>query len=190
MNQPNTRYSIRALCEGAIMVALATILSLIRLFRLPNAGSINLSMLPIFIYCCRWGWKESFLMTLAYAILQLFVDGAYGWGPVSIIFDYLLAFPVLSVAALFHKFKNGIYPGIALAGFLRFVCHFISGATAFRITAPTALFNSTFTNPYLYSAIYNVSFIALDCVLCICILALLRVPLKRQLVPQNTSSGQ
>lgn len=78
MKAQKSHYSIRALCEGAIMVALATILSLIRLFRLPNAGSINLSMLPIFIYCVRWGWKESFLMTMAYAVLQLFVDGAYG----------------------------------------------------------------------------------------------------------------
>lgn len=185
MKAQKSHYSIRALCEGAIMVALATILSLIRLFRLPNAGSINLSMLPIFIYCVRWGWKESFLMTIAYAVLQLFVDGAYGWGPVSIIFDYLLAFPVLSVAALFNRMKGGMYIGTAVGCALRFVCHFISGATAFRITAPTELFNSTFTNPYLYSAIYNASFIAVDCAICICILALLSVPLKRQLTLQN-----
>ena len=40
---------LRALCEGAIMVALAYVLSFIKLFELPQGGSIDIGMLPIFL---------------------------------------------------------------------------------------------------------------------------------------------
>ena len=186
MTQSKTIHTaVRALCEGAIMVALATILSLFRLFQLPQGGSVNLGMLPIFIYCCRWGWKQSVLTALAYGLLQIVVDGASGWGLVCILLDYILAFTVLSTASLFNRMKGGIYIGVTVACVLRFVCHFISGVTAFRILAPTELFNTTFTNPYIYAAAYNGSFLAIDLALCLVILALLRVPLKKQLTVQG-----
>ena len=42
------RQSVRMLCEGAVMVALALVLNQLKIFRLPNGGSITLEMLPIF----------------------------------------------------------------------------------------------------------------------------------------------
>lgn len=46
---------LRALCEGAIMVALATALSYLKLLELPQGGSVCIGMLPIFLYSARWG---------------------------------------------------------------------------------------------------------------------------------------
>ena len=40
----------RMLCEGAIMVALALILGLMKVFELPQAGSISLEMLPLLLF--------------------------------------------------------------------------------------------------------------------------------------------
>ena len=37
----------RIICEAAIFIAMAEILSLIKLYEFPNGGSINLGMLPI-----------------------------------------------------------------------------------------------------------------------------------------------
>ena len=42
---------VYALCEGAIMVALATALSYVKLMELPQGGSVCIGMLPIFLYC-------------------------------------------------------------------------------------------------------------------------------------------
>ena len=53
------RTKTRALTEGAIMVALATALSYVKFFELPNGGSVCIGMVPILIYCIRWGWKAS-----------------------------------------------------------------------------------------------------------------------------------
>ncbi len=66
-----TQTKTRALTEGALMVAAATALSYVKLLELPQGGSVCIGMLPIFLYCARWGCKESFLASFAYGLLQL-----------------------------------------------------------------------------------------------------------------------
>ena len=170
---------LRALCEGAIMVALATALSYVKFFELPQGGSVCIGMLPIFLYCARWGWKESFLASFAFGLLQLIFDGAYAWGPTSMLLDYILAYGVLGVACFFRRMKGGVFVGMTVASVCRFLIHFISGVTIYRIYEPTTLFNATFTNPYIYSAVYNGSFMVIDLALCLVIMALLYKPLRR-----------
>ena len=61
---------LRALCEGAIMVALATALSYLKLLELPQGGSVCIGMLPIFLYSARWGVGPAFLTSFAYGLLR------------------------------------------------------------------------------------------------------------------------
>ena len=72
---------LRALCEGAVMVALAQVLSYVKLFELPQGGSVGIGMLPIFIYCARWGFGPGMLASIVYSFLQLMFDGGFaiGW---------------------------------------------------------------------------------------------------------------
>ena len=123
---------LRALCEGAIMVALATALSYLKLLELPQGGSVCIGMLPIFLYSARWGVGPAFLTSFAYGLLQLLLDGAYAWGPTSMLLDYLLAFGVLGVAGFFHGKKGGVYIGTVLGCVCRFIIHFISGVVRKR----------------------------------------------------------
>ena len=53
--------TLRALTEGAIFVALAQVISYLKLFELPQGGSITVAMLPIFLYCARWGFGPGLL---------------------------------------------------------------------------------------------------------------------------------
>ena len=105
------KLTLRCLCEGAIMLALAQVLGYIKLWQLPNGGSVTLSMLPIFVFCIRWGFGPGLLVSFAFGLLQLFLDVAYSAGWQSIIGDYLLAFAVMGFAGLFKGKKNGIYWG-------------------------------------------------------------------------------
>ena len=132
-----TQTKTRALTEGALMVAAATALSYVKLLELPQGGSVCIGMLPIFLYCARWGCKESFLASFAYGLLQLIFDGAYAWGPTSMLLDYVLAFGVLGVACLFRKQKGGVFVGTVVGCVCRFIVHFISGVTIYRIYEPT-----------------------------------------------------
>ena len=176
---------IQALTEGAVMVAAATALSYLKLLELPQGGSVCIGMLPIFLFCARWGWKESFLTAFAYGMLQLIFDGAYAVGPTSMVMDYVLAFGVLGVACFFRKQPGGVFTGTVVGCVCRFVVHFISGVTIYRIYEPTQLFDTTFTNPWIYSAAYNGSYMMLDMVLCLVITALLYKPLKKDFAPQD-----
>ena len=89
-------------------------------------------------------------------------------------------------AGLFRKQKGGVYIGTVVGCLCRFLVHFISGITIYRIYEPTELFNTTFANPYIYSAAYNGSYMVIDLVLCLVITALLSRPLSRYFAPQET----
>lgn len=177
--------ALRALTEGGIMVAAATALSYLKLFELPQGGSVCIGMLPIFLYCVRWGLKDGLLCSLAYGILQLIFDGAYAWGWTSMLLDYVVAFTVLGFAGLFVRQKGGVFVGTVVGCVLRFIVHFISGVTIYRIYEPVELFNTTFANPYLYSAAYNGSYVAIDMALCLVIFALLYKPMKKYFLAQD-----
>ena len=184
------RTKTRALCEGAILVALATALSYVKFFELPQGGSVCIGMLPIFLYCIRWGWKEGFLASFAYGLLQLIFDGAYAWGWTSMLLDYILAYGVLGFAGLFAHKKGGIFTGTVVGCVLRFIVHFISGVTIYKIYEPVELFNSMWTNPYLYSAAYNGSYMALDMVICLVIFAVLYKPLKKYFMGTDLTAAK
>lgn len=170
--------SLRALTEGAVMVALATALSYLKLFELPNGGSVCIGMLPIFVFCVRWGLFNGLIASFSYGLLQLIFDGAYAWGPWSMLLDYILAFGALGVAGLFARRKDGIFVGTVVGCLARFVFHFISGVTIYRIYEPTEVLGMSFSDAYLYSAVYNGSYILIDMVLCLVIVGVLYVPMK------------
>lgn len=173
------RLYTRMLCEGAIMVALALVLNQLKIFRLPNGGSITLEMLPIFFYAVRWGVGPGLLAGFAFGLLQMFIDGAVAWGWQSLLLDYLVAFTPLGLAGLFKGQRWGIFAGTVLGSVVRFIVHFISGITIYAIVAPTELFNMTFTSPWMYSLAYNGSYMAIDMALCLVVFGLLYKPLKK-----------
>ena len=173
------RLYTRMLCEGAIMVALALVLNQLKIFRLPNGGSITLEMLPIFFYAVRWGVSPGLLAGFAFGLLQMFIDGAVAWGWQSLLLDYLVAFTPLGLAGLFRFRRGGIFAGTVLGCVLRFIVHYISGITIYAIVAPTELFNLTFTEPWMYSLVYNGSYMLIDMVLCLVVFALLYKPLRK-----------
>ena len=173
------RTRTRMLCEGAIMVALAQILSYIKIMELPNGGSLTPAMFPILLFAVRWGLADGLLAGFVFGLLQLMFDGAYAWGWQSMLLDYLVAFTPLGLAGLFQGKRWGIFAGTVLGCFARFVVHFISGVTIYRIYAPTEILGTVFDNPTLYSIVYNGSYMLPNTILALVIAALLYAPLKK-----------
>lgn len=136
MEKQNTRL----LAESGLMIALASILSLIKIFALPYGGSVTLcSMLPILLIAYRNGTRWGLLTGFAYGIIQLILDiptGIFkgvGLGYVVgvVIFDYLLAFTVLGFSGMFkNKIKNtqlSVLCGAIVVMLARYLCHVLSG---------------------------------------------------------------
>ena len=172
MNKTRSHRRIRALTEGAILVALAQILSFLKLYEFPQGGSITLEMLPIFLYCLRWGLGPGLTASAAFGLLQL-LTANYAWTWQSMLGDYLLAFTLLGLCGAFRKLRGGVYLGIVTGSAARFLSHFVTGATVWRIYMPDEFFGMTMTNPWFYSLLYNGSFMALDTLLCLVLAALL-----------------
>lgn len=179
-NTNKAHLRLRALCEGAIMVALAQVLSYIKLYELPNGGSLTPAMFPILFYAVRWGLGEGLLAGFAFGLLQLLFDGAYAWGWQSMLLDYLVAFTPLGLAGLFKGKKWGIFPGTVLGCAGRFIVHYISGVTIYRIIEPTPIPGfGTFDNAALYSLVYNGSYMLPNAILALAIALVLYPALKK-----------
>ena len=168
---------VRALCEGAIMIALALILSLIKLFpNLPNGGSITFAMFPICLYAVRWGLGRGLLSGLVFGLLQLIFDGAYAWGWQSMLLDYLVAFTPLGIAGLF---KGKFYPATVVACVLRFLVHYVVGATIWAAYMPEEFFGMSMTTPWFYSLLYNLAYMLPNIVITLVVFAVAYKPLKK-----------
>ena len=180
-NQNKKHLRIRALTEGAILVALAFVLSFVKLYQLPNGGSLTPAMFPILLYGLRWGLGRGLGAGFIFGLLQMVFDGAYAWGWQSMILDYLLAFTPLGLAGLFRGKAWGIFPGTVIGCLGRFIVHHISGITIYRIIVPTAVPGfGTFDNPHLYSLVYNASYMIPNMLLALALAGLLYGPMKRQ----------
>ena len=85
---------IRALTEGAILLALAVVLNYLSgiiFASLPQGGSITLAMFPLLLYVHRWGVGKGLLVCFAYGTMDMLLGKGYAWGWQSILLDYLVA---------------------------------------------------------------------------------------------------
>ena len=133
--------ALRALTESAVMIALATVLSLIKIIDLPYGGSVTIaSMLPIALISYRHGMKWGFLSATVYGIVQQLLSlstlsWVTSWQSIVavILLDYIIAFTVIGIAGMFKKaIKNqalALAFGCFAVSLLRYACHVISGAT-------------------------------------------------------------
>ena len=93
MTQKATK--VRALTEGAIMIAAATVLGYLRIFRFPFGGSVDLALVPILVYCLRWGPKYSLLCCFVNGVLQYFLGGGIAISWQSMLLDYVVAYTLV-----------------------------------------------------------------------------------------------
>ncbi len=175
----NWHHRLIVLCEGAIMIALAEILSFLPLYKLPWGGSIDFAMLPIILFCVRWGFGPGMLVSVAHAVLQTLFEGGIALGWQSILGDFLIAYSILGIAGLF---KGKFYPAAIVACTARFLVHYVVGATIWAEYMPESFFGMTMTTPWFYSALYNGAYMLPDLLLCLLVYSLLqRTPLSKYL---------
>lgn len=177
-----TTSKVRILCEAGLMIALATILSYIKVFNLPQGGSITLEMLPLVIMAMRHGTKWGCATGFTSGLLQMimgFENVLYCNTLLSqfgcIMLDYLLASAVLGLAPLFagKKTTAGLVTGTVIAGILRFVCNFLSGWLLWGSYAWEGW------SAWAYSLAYNGSYMVPNIIIAAIIMGLLSKPMGK-----------
>ena len=155
--------SVYRLTESALLLAIAAVLSVLKLVDMPYGGSVTAcSMLPLLIIAYRHGTRHGLFTAFTYSLIQLLLgldnfSYATSFGAVIAIavFDYLLAFLALGLGGIFRKkLPQGAALGTAaiLTGLLRYLCHVISGCTVWAgLSVPTA-------EALIYSLSYNATY--------------------------------
>lgn len=176
---------VRALCEGAVLLAVAQILSYIKLWEMPWGGSVVLSMVPLVLYAVRWGLGPGLLSGFVFGVLQFVFDGGFAIGWQSMLGDYLIAFGVLGLAGIFTGKPYSIFAGTVVGSVARFLVHWVVGATIWAEYMPDEFFGMTMTSPWIYSALYNGSYMLPDMIVSLVVFAVLYVPLKKYLLGED-----
>lgn len=141
-----TIFTAREIGEMAIVIALSTVLSFIKVFQMPQGGSITAgSMIPLIYLALRNRPKVAFTGAILYGIVQFIIEPFFVH-PAQLLLDYPLAFGSLGIATFFKKYS---LVGAAIGIGLRFICHLVSGFIFFTMNAPPSM------NFIYYSAIYN-----------------------------------
>lgn len=194
VNMPNKNgISTRMVAEAGVMIALAKILSFIKLFEMPMGGSVTLaSMAPILFFAIRWGWKKGLLVGLVYGLVD-YLLGGYTVHPLQVLLDYPLAYMMLGFAGLQRASESDSFfshlPSLILAVALRLAMHVLSGCVFYStidFTEAGASLSQAFTLSnmgagFVYSLQYNGAFLGADFLICLVVLALAWQPLRKRL---------
>ena len=186
------KLTTRQLVESALMLAVATVLSLIKI-DLPFGGGVTLaSMLPIILISHRYGFKWGLFTAFVYSVLQLvlgvdnvgYATSAFMAAGV-VVLDYILAYTVLGLSGIFGKSRKAVAIGIAVTFCLRFLCHFITGVWIWGAWMPEEFMGMSMSSPFLYSFLYNGWYMLAELIVTEVLAMLLYKPLQRYFVGKN-----
>ena len=169
-----TRWTARMLAHAAICLALSFVLSCIRLWRMPQGGSITPgSMLPLMMFAYAYGTLPGLLAGVAYGLLQI-LQGAEMVHPLQLLLDYVLAFGVIGLAGCLRgitKLPENLRftLGVIIAGLLRTLCSTLSGAVFFAEYTPAG------QNAVIYSLVYNLTSLGIDTFICAALAAVPKI---------------
>ncbi|MBQ8683118.1 MAG: energy-coupled thiamine transporter ThiT [Clostridia bacterium] len=158
------RTNLLRLVESALLLAVAAVLSMVKVLDLPYGGSITaFSALPMLLVAYRHGVPWGLFTGFAYSLIQLLLGLntlSYATSPLAavaiIVLDYLLAFTALGLGGVFRRRAKtqgtALVLGALLTGGLRYVFHVVAGCTVWAgLSIPTEA-------ALLYSLAYNATY--------------------------------
>lgn len=180
----------RHLLEIALTVALAAVLSMYVLWRMPQGGTVSLGMLPLFVLALRSGLWAGLAAGGLFGIVTMMIDPYPPVHWVQPILDYPVAHLLVGLAGAFsgplsraltgntrYRALALIAGGIALGTLGRYLAHWTSGVVFFGEYAPPG------QPVWLYSALYNL-YVPVSAAGCLAA-ALAVVPALERIVPRG-----
>lgn len=175
--ESKTVWSTRMLALGAVCMALSNVLSMIKLFDMPQGGSITpASMLPLMLFAYVYGVGPGMTVGAVYGVMQFMIEPYFLSVP-QMLLDYPIAFAMVGLAGLFSKSENralGLTAGVVLGSLGRFVAAVLSGVVFFAEYAGDQ-------NPWVYSIGYNGAYMLPECIICVVLALAVGLRLTQQL---------
>ncbi|GHU58151.1 hypothetical protein AGMMS49975_24510 [Clostridia bacterium] len=157
---------VRILSFSALCVALASVLSMLKLFEMPQGGAVSaFSMIFIVLIGYWFGASAGLVGAFVFSLIQLMTSHFILNIP-QVFLDYILAFTALGLSGFFRKMPFGLYIGFFVGCLVRLTMSTISGVVFYADYAPSG------QSPFLYSIIYNGSYIGAEMVLTMILLSI------------------
>lgn len=168
----NRNQKTSRLVFSAIMIAIGTVLSMLKIDFVMGGGLTICAMLPLVMVSFRYGTKWGVFTAFVYSILQclLGLDNvqyatSVGMAIAIILLDYIVAYTVIGFSGIFKdkakNFKSALILGIAITFFARFLCHFATGWVIWDALWP----NEFGMAAPLYSLCYNGSYMLAEAII-------------------------
>lgn len=179
---------IKKLTVGAVMVALAVVLTL--LSKLipssfwPQGGSVTIAAaVPIVTVGIICGTKWGIISALIYSLIQMASDFSppptqtWYFFFLVVLLDYVIAFGVYGIAGTFYRLMKRKTWAIPVSGAIvlifRYMCHFISGILIWAVYAPEG------QPVWIYSIVYNGLYMVPEIIINTIILAAMAVYIQK-----------
>lgn len=172
------KMTAKTLSFSAVAIAIAFVLSYVKLFSMPWGGSVTLcSMLFVVLVGYWYGPGVGFIAAFAFSLLEFVQDGgAYILSPLQACMDYFFAFTALGASGFFAKKKHGLLIGYIVAVILRGFFHSIGGAMFWMSDMPASFPKSI---SFLWPIVYNYGYLLPEMIITIIIISL--PPVKKAL---------
>lgn len=154
---------VQIMIEIALITALSFVLSQLRLFRMPQGGSITLAMVPLIVLALRRGVKPAMVAGVLLGFARLLYD-PFIVHYAQVLLDYPLPYALLGTAGFFRRSPLVAVPTAAA---IRFVPHVLSGVIFFGAYAPEGI------SPWWYAITYNASFLIPETLLTLAVIRIL-----------------
>jgi thiamine transporter len=176
-----TRSNAKEVAFAGICIAMSFTLAVLKApIFVQTGGSVTLaSFVPIMIYAYAFGPTKGFVVGLIHGLLN-FIEDPYILSPATFVFDYLLAFMSVGVMGFFGKMprkEREVLPivlGAVCVFSLRFISHLLSGMIFFDAFGASSGFPAwASTNSFVYSLIYQCTYIPADALIATMVLVFL-----------------
>lgn len=159
-NTAKKSFDSKCIAFAGISIALSVGLSFIKLFALPQGGSVTLaSILPLLLFSYIYGTRKGVLVGVIFGLISFAID-PFAVHPAQVILDYVVAYSAMGLSGIFDVIpvlkkmpRLSFVLGSTVACVLRFASHVLSGVFAFSTFATTEI--------WIYSIAYN-SFVFVD----------------------------
>ncbi|MHB1340270.1 MAG: energy-coupled thiamine transporter ThiT [Coriobacteriia bacterium] len=186
----NSRERTRVLVEIGLVIALAAVLNMLKVWRMPQGGTVSLAMLPLLILAVRRGPAVGIAAGALYGIADFFIDPFPPVHWAQYVLDYPLAYAACGLAGfarpLWRRFVShpraalvAATAAMATASLARYLAHVASGVVFFAEYAEGPVLT--------YSLVYNL-YVPVSAVACIAA-ALAILPALERIVPSSLELG-
>lgn len=159
MSVSRKTWTAKSLAYAALSIALSFVLSYVKMFEMPQGGSVTLaSMLPIMLFSAAYGVGPGLLAGAAYGLLQ-YLQGGWFVHPIQFLLDYPVAFALIGLAGLYKVLPKqwerwSLYAAMVIGALGRALSATLAGILYWD-TAPWA------------SLVYNGTYLIPDTLICI-----------------------